>query len=103
MSAKTLMIRDLATAVASHPRIEQAVMGAIRAELPDVIEAILRDRYPGEQVKLYVAKKPASLRRERDIALRAEYNGHNAPALAKKYGISTRMVFRAVSGGKPGR
>lgn len=96
MSAKTLMIRDLAAAVASHPRIEQAVMGAIRAELPDVIETILRDRYPGEQVRLYVAKKPPTLRRERDAAIRAEYNGHNAKALAAKYGIGVRMVFNII-------
>lgn len=96
MSASTLMIRDLATAVAAHPRIESAVMGAIKAELPGVIESILRDRYPGEQVRLYVAKKPSTMRRERDAAIRAEYNGHNAKALATKYSISPRMVFNVV-------
>lgn len=98
MSASTLLLRDLASAVAAHPRIETAVMGAIRAELPGVIESILRDRYPGEQVRLYVAKKPPTMRRERDVAIRAEYTGHNAKALANKYGISARMVFRIVGG-----
>lgn len=96
MSASTLMLRDLATAVAAHPKIESAVMGAIRAELPGVIETILRERYPGEQVRLYVAKKPPTMRRERDVAIRAEYNGHNAKALATKYGIGVRMVFNIV-------
>jgi Mor family transcriptional regulator len=65
--------------------------------LPDVIEGILREQYPGEQVKFYVAKKPGNLRRERDAAIRAEYNGRNARALATKYGISARMVFNIVS------
>ncbi len=100
MSASTLMLRDLATAVAAHPKIESAVMGAIRAELPGVIESILRERYPGEQVRLYVAKKPPTMRRERDVAIRAEYNGRNVNALAKKYSINARTVFRIVGSGR---
>jgi Mor family transcriptional regulator len=97
MSSTTLMLRDLATAAASHPKIEQAVNTAIRTVLPDVIESILREQFPGEQVQFYVAKKPATMRRERDSAIRAEYNGRNAKALATKYGISARMVFNIVS------
>jgi Mor family transcriptional regulator len=96
MSAKTIMLRDLAVAAASHPNIERAVTAAIRTVLPDVIEGILRERFPGEQVGIYVSKRPARLRRERDDALRAEFNGRNAPALAKKYGISVMTVWRAV-------
>ncbi len=98
MSATTLMLRDLANAAASHPKIEQAVTAAIRTVLPDVIEGILRSQYPGEQVRFYVAKKPVGQRRDRDAAIRAEYNGRNAKALATKYGISARMVFNIVAG-----
>lgn len=89
-------LRDLSNRIARHPRIEQAVMGAIRTELPTVIEMILSEMHPGESVRIYAPKKPVALRRERDAAIRAEFNGRNIPALAKKYGISSRMVLNIV-------
>ena len=97
MTAATLMLRDLASAAASHPRIEQAVTAAIRTELPGVIESILREKYPGEQLTIYVAKRSASSRRDRDQAIRAEYNDSNVKALAAKYGMSVRMVFNILA------
>ena len=96
MSAKAILLRDLATAAARHPSVEHAVAAALSAVLPDVIEGILRERYPGEAVSMYVSKKPASLRRERDDAIRADFNGRNAPALAKKYRVSVMTIWRAV-------
>ena len=92
---RTILLRDLAMRVASHPRIQQAVANAIREEMPDVAEIILSEMYPGEHVQFYSVKKPVN-RRERDLAIRTEYNGHNAKALAKKYGISPRMVFNII-------
>lgn len=100
MSSSTVMLRDLAVAAAGHPRIEQAVNNALRQELPGVIESILRDQYPGETVRIYVAKRSTTSRRDRDIAIRAKYTGHNVKALATEFGISPRMVFNIVSGKK---
>lgn len=94
--SQAIMLRDLSSRVASHPRIEQAVTSAIRAELPGVIEMILSEMYPGEDVRIYVPKKPVQLRRERNAALRMEYNGHNIKALVEKYGISARMIFNVI-------
>lgn len=94
--SRAIMLRDLSARVAAHPRIEHAVMSAIRAEMPGVIECILSEMYPGENVQIYAPKKPVSLRRERDSGIRTEYNGHNVKALAKKYGISVSMVFKIV-------
>lgn len=91
-------LRDLSNRIASHPRIETAVMQAIRTELPTVIEMILSEMYPGETVRLYAPKKPVALRRERDAGIRAEFNGRNAKALAEKYRISARMVMNIVRG-----
>lgn len=88
------MLRDLSMRVAAHPRIEQAVRTAIGQELPYVIEDILSDMYPGEDVKIYSPKKPTYARRERDEAIRMEFNGHNAKLLATKYLISVSQVHR---------
>jgi hypothetical protein len=54
------LLRNLAQQAAAHPRIEAAVMGAIRSELPAVIEQLLRTMYAGDEVRLYVRKGPSS-------------------------------------------
>lgn len=97
-----LMLRTLAAACAPRiaARVEQAVVSTVRAELPTIIEAVLRETYPGETLRLYVSKKPGAMRRLRDDAIRAEYNGRNVTALAKKFEMSPRTVFRIVSGKK---
>ena len=100
MSGSTMILRDLAVAAAGHPRIEQAVSAAIRQELPGVIESILRDQFPGETVRIYVAKRSTTSRRDRDIAIRAKYTGHNVKALSSEFGITPRMVFNIISGVK---
>ena len=96
----TLTIRDLATRAAGHPNIEKAVNQALRAELPGVIESILRDMYPGETLRLYVPKRSVTSRGERDRLIRQEYNGRNVKQLATKYGLTPRMVFNVVAAGR---
>ena len=95
-----LTLRDLAAACAPRiaAKVEAVVVATVRAELPAVLEAVLAERYAGETFKHYAAKRPASMRRERDIAIRARYNGNNCAALAKEFGLSPRMVFKIVSG-----
>ena len=88
------MLRDLSLRVASHPRIERAVRGAIGHELPYVIEEILSEMYPGEDVKIYSPKKPTHARRERDGAIRMEFNGHNVKAMSVKYKMSVSQIHR---------
>lgn len=88
------MLRDLSVRVASHPRIEKAVRTAIGAELPYVIEDILSQMYPGEEVKIYSPKNPTHTRRARDEAIRLEFNGSNVKLLASKYCISVSQVHR---------
>lgn len=91
------MLRDLSARVASHPRIEQAVRTSIAAELPTVIEDILSEMYPGEEVKIYSPKQPTHARRDRDTAIRMEFNGHNIKALASKYNLSASQVHRILA------
>lgn len=97
-----LMLKTLAAACAPRiaARVEAAVVSTVRAELPTIIEAVLRETYPGETLRLYVSKKPGAMRRLRDDAIRAKYTGGNVVALAKEFGISARTVFRIVSGRK---
>lgn len=95
-----LMIRNLAQACAAElgPHVDQAVSDIVRQRLPTVIEKILRRDYPGETVRLYIPKKPVSLRRDRDVAIRAQYTGHNVKELAHRFGLSQSHIFRIVSG-----
>ena len=53
---RTTLLRHLAAQAASHPRIEAAVIGAIRDVLPSVIEGLLRESFGGETVRIYVAR-----------------------------------------------
>lgn len=97
-----LMLRTLASACAPRiaAKVEQVVVDTVRAELPAIIEAVLREQYPGETLRLYVSKRPGAIRRLRDEAIRAKYTGRNAVALAKEFGVSPRWVYKVVSGGK---
>lgn len=91
-----LLIRQLAEACAPRiaPAVEAAVVATVRTELPLVIDAVLREMFQGESIKLYISKKPRSVRKMRNDAIRAEYNGNNVKALAKKHGIAPRTVYR---------
>jgi Mor family transcriptional regulator len=93
-----LMIRNLAIAAAEKlaGKVEAVVQQTIREQLPSAVEAVLREQYPGETVRIYVPRRSLQMRRERDAAIRAMYNGHNAKAIAHQFGISARMVFNIV-------
>lgn len=93
-----LLIRELAMACAEKlgSRVESAVQQTVRECLPGTIEAVLREQYPGETLRLYVPKRSAASRRDRDAAIRAMYNGRNAKEISHKFGLSVRMVFNIV-------
>lgn len=93
-----LMIRNLAIAAAEKlaGKVEAVVQQTIREQLPSAVEAVLREQYPGETVRIYVPRRSLQMRRERDAAIRAMYNGHNAKMIAHQFGISARMVFNIV-------
>lgn len=101
MSNARIVFRDLAERAASHPRIEQAVLGAIRAELPGVIDSLLRDMYPGEQVCFYVPKREpnqaAADRAARDDRIRAAgLSGVATALIAVQEGVTIRHVQRVL-------
>lgn len=52
----------------------------------------LRERYPGGRVNAYLAEMTREERRQRAMAIRAEFNGRNLAELAHKYGLSKRRV-----------
>lgn len=95
-----LMLKNLAAACAPRiaERVETVVVETVRAELPAIIEAVLRERYPGETLRLYVSKRPGGMRRVRDEAIRARYNGRNVKELSTEFGLSMRQVFRIATG-----
>lgn len=111
---RTTLLRNLAQQAASHPRIEAAVIGAIRAELPGVIEGLLREAYGGETVRIYVAASDVSRaeqqRDERDrriAAMAAPPSSLPAAAIAAQERITphrVRQILRrlAQAGGNGG-
>lgn len=88
------LMRNLAMKAASHPKIESAVMGAIRDTLPGVIEGLLRDGFAGETIRLYVPKTGRDDKKVRDGLIRARFNGTNAVELAGQFGISAKQILR---------
>lgn len=99
MSEFTLLLRELTDACAPKitAKVAEVVVNTIRSELPSMIEAYLCEKYPGERISHTVTRRPVGMRRMRDQAIRAEYTGRNVKELAKKYGLSARMVFKIVS------
>jgi hypothetical protein len=103
------LLRQLATQAASHPRIEAAVIGAIRDVLPSVIEGLLRDAYGGETVRIYAPRhdvmRAEQDRQARDLriaALAAAPSNLSPAAIAAQEGITphrVRQILRAVAKG----
>jgi hypothetical protein len=93
------LLRQLATQAASHPRIEAAVIGAIRDVLPSVIEGLLRDTYGGETVRIYAARSDVMrMEQERTVrdlriaALAAPPSSLSAADIAQREGITPHRV-----------
>jgi len=93
------MLRSLAAACAPRiaAKVEAAVLATVRDELPGTIEAVLREQFPGETLRMYIPKKPVTLKRDRNAAIRAQYNGHNVKALSTSFGLSPSMIFKIVA------
>ena len=99
------LLRQLAHQAASHPRIEAAVIGAIRDVLPGVIEGLLREGYAGETVRIYAPRsdvvRAEQLRVERDmriVALATAPSNLSPAAIAEREGITphrVRQILRA--------
>ena len=94
------LIRNPALACAPRiaARVEAVVLQAVRDELPGTLEAVMREMYAGETLRLYVSKASVSGRRDRDNAIRSAWTGRNARELATSFGLSTKQVYRIATG-----
>lgn len=95
------MLRSLAERAAMHPRMEDAVAGAVisavRATLPGIIESLLAEQADHQfgTLRLYRRKVPDDLRRVRDDKARALLAGGLAPELvALEVGCSRAHAYR---------
>lgn len=95
-----IMIRQLAAACAPRiaAKVEAAVIATVRAELPGTIADVLREQFPGETVRLYIPKRSVASRRDRDAAIRAQYNGRNLKQLAAEFKLSPKQIHRIANG-----
>jgi len=85
----------VAARACSHPSMESAVMGAVRATLPGVIETVMRELYSGETLRLYVSKTPSDDRVQRDRRIGAALATGETPAsIAKREMVSKRHLRR---------
>lgn len=87
------LLIQIAQRAASHPSMEAAVLGAVRATLPVVLESVLREIHPGDTLRLYIPKTSSSSRIERDQRIGAALaNGEHPDLIAKRESITTRHV-----------
>ena len=75
------------------PRVQLAVHAAIKQVIDDELPGMLREALRNEIPEM-VAKRSPSGQRDRNEAIRARYNGHNAKSLASEFSISIRQVMR---------
>lgn len=92
MATELPTLEALAERAASHPRIEAAVLGALRAELPQVIRGLLKEMVGGDT--LYVPKGDGGdARRDRDLRILASRE-MPAALVAERERVSERHVRR---------
>jgi len=93
---RPMTLRGLATRVASHQRIVSAVIAAMQAELPHVIEELLGEMAndSGGTLRLYRRKRPAAVRRARDDQIRALLaQGVPLPSISAEVRCSIRHIY----------
>ncbi len=92
------MIRQLAAACAPRiaAKVEAAVLQTVRDELPGTIAAVLREQFAGETLNIYVSKRPVTVLRDRDNAIRAQFTGRNYQELAVRFKLSVKQIRRIV-------
>ena len=90
-------VRTLAERIAPKmaPKVEAAVLSTVRAELPALLMAELRDLLPE-----HTPKRSVSARRDRNAAICARYNGRNIKELAAEFKLSRQSIWTIVGGGK---
>ena len=90
----TGMLRQLAQDAATHPRMQRAVSQDVAAELPAIIEDLLRTAYAGEVLNVYVASgRSVPERAARDRRIRAAAAaGEPLAAVAAREGVSLRRA-----------
>jgi hypothetical protein len=97
---RTGLIREIAERTAVHPSMEAAVVGAVRAALPGVIESVIAQMFPdthGDTIRLsiYRRKKTREHRRARDERILAAISANEAVStIAARESVSERHVFR---------
>jgi hypothetical protein len=97
MSRNSNLLRTMAEQAASHPRIEQAVLGALRAELPNLIEQMLSQMCGGETLRMYVRKRPAHAKTERNLRIQAAAAaGTPLAMISEREHLTLRQVQRIV-------
>lgn len=94
--AKRSRLVNLAERAASHPRIERAVVSAIRTELPGVIRELLEEMadHEGGTLRLYRNKRPQRDRQVRDDRVRTLLAAGASPEVAAaEVGCSRRHAY----------
>lgn len=89
-----LLIKQLGIQVARHPDFQKAM----EVTISSVLMTVITREFAGERFALYVAKRPALMRRERDNSIRSEWNGKNCMELSKRHSLTPRMVRRIATG-----
>lgn len=90
-------LRHIAERAAEHPRLEQAVIGAIRGMLPQVLETLIAeeaDRHGSHMLRLYGCRRPIEQRQDRDRRILALLRSGMAPEhVALEVGCSRSHVY----------
>lgn len=91
------ILHQLAERAAAHPRIEGAVVQAIRRELPAVLETLIAEeaeRQGSTVLRLYGRRSPTAQREARDAAILAALQAGRSPAdAALEARCSLRHVY----------
>jgi hypothetical protein len=92
------LLANLAERCASHPKLEGAVLGAVRQILPGVILSVLREQFPGETIRLYVPKIERETRKDRDARIaQALAAGKSVATIMDELGLPKTTVHRVKS------
>lgn len=89
------LLATLSERAAASPLLETAVMLAVRATLPGVIQGVLREMFPGETIRIYIPKIGAANREQRDASVaNAIESGLTVLEAAKRTGVPETTVRR---------
>jgi Mor family transcriptional regulator len=90
-------LNALCDQVIAHPFVDAILddtNGDASAMLNEAIQETMANNYGGDELRVYIPKRPANMRHRRNSLMRKMFSGGNVKQVAKRFNVSIKTAQR---------